>query len=210
MFLPLTQRDMDVLKALVRFGLNLAHMEASYLNAVRSSGLYVLAMCLQPSMLLHASTSILQCDMLNVLMLLTCSMPLIVPDTALGSLDHHVVRLCSIMHLIQIFAGLKPNDQERDTNDPEEADVQKMAKWVSELAGVSDKLPVKARRVRRAMIRFLRCTALFFHFVTDVPLPTLENDDEKVAYARLSEYLSLPKSLRELINDPDTLDLTHT
>ena len=53
---------------------------------------------------------------------------------------------------------------------------------------------------------------MLFHYVTDVPLPTLEKDDsadEMVVYATLSEYLSLPKTMRELINHQDTFDLVH-
>ena len=58
--------------------------------------------------------------------------------------------------------------------DPEEIEVQKLAKTVSEVVGVSDKVQLKAGKVRKAMIHFLRCAALMFHYITDVPLPTLD------------------------------------
>ena len=80
------------------------------------------------------------------------------------------------------------------------------------MVGISDTVQFKAGKVRQAMIHFLRCASMLFHYVTGVPLPTLEKDDsadDMVVYAALSEYLSLPKTMRELINHQDTFDLVH-
>ena len=136
-------------------------------------------------------------------------------DSALGSYDHHVVRLCACLYLTQVMSGLRSNYDEKnlESPDPEEIEVHRLAKTVSEVVGISDTIQSKARKVRRAMIHFLRCAALFFHLITDIPLPTLENEDSTAdditVYAVLSEYLSLPKTLRELINHQDTFDLVH-
>ena len=132
----------------------------------------------------------------------------------MGSYDHHVVRLCACICLIQILAGLRSGSDEETNTDPEEVEVQKLAKSISEVIGSSDKVKFKAMKVRKGMIRFLRCAALLFHYITDVPLPTFEGEenleaDDMFIYATLSEYLSLPKTMRELINHQDTFDLVH-
>ena len=117
-------------------------------------------------------------------------------------MDLHFVIL---QHLIKSYLYLSDSD-------PEEIEVQKLAKTVSEVVGISDTVQFKAGKVRQAMIHFLKCASMLFHYVTDVPLPTLEKDDsadDMVVYAALSEYLSLPKTMRELINHQDTFDLVH-
>ena len=117
-------------------------------------------------------------------------------------MDLHFVILQHLINLIYL-----------SDSDPEEIEVQKLAKTVSEVVGISDTVQFKAGKVRKAMIHFLKCASMLFHYVTDVPLPTLEKDDsaadDMVVYAALSEYLSLPKTMRELINHQDTFDLVH-
>ena len=90
------------------------------------------------------------------------------------------------------------------------------AQWVSECVGSSDKVRPSAGTVRSAFLHFLRCAAMFYHYVSDVPLPisgaNSANDDQKnytdtEIYRILSKYLSLPESLGDLIKDQDTYGL---
>ena len=53
-------------------------------------------------------------DLVNVLIVLTTSMPMLIKDSALGQFDHHVVRLWACLCLIQILAGLKSSCEEKD------------------------------------------------------------------------------------------------
>jgi hypothetical protein len=87
--------------------------------------------------------------------------------------------------------------------------VHRLAQWVSSVTGSSDKVKFKAAAVRRKMLRFLRCAALYFHMVTDVQLP-LNSDkiqNESDLYSSLAEYLALPKTLSQLIEDKSTMGL---
>ena len=87
------------------------------------------------------------------------------------------------------------------------------AQWVSECVGSSDKVRPSAGTVRSAFLHFLRCAAMFYHCVSDVPLPISgaisANNDQKnytdtEIYTILSKYLSLPETLGDLIKDQDT------
>ena len=73
--------------------------------------------------------------------------------------------------------------------------------------------------MRRGFLHFLRCAAMFYHCVNDVPLPisgaiigASNSADQKnytdiEIYKILSKYLSLPESLGDLIKDQDTYGL---
>ena len=41
-------------------------------------------------------------------------MPTLIKDSALGSFDHHVVRLCACLSLIQILASTRSNSEEKN------------------------------------------------------------------------------------------------
>ena len=209
LILPMLPRDAEVLQSLVRLCINVPYTKDYFKETLQSNGLYALAVCFNPTLLKLNGYTILDLDVINLMMILTASMPMLIKDASLGSLDHHVIKFCAIICLIQILAGLKEADSEED---PEEPEVQKMAKWISEVIGSSDKVLNKAAKVRKSMIRFLRCSALFFHYATGISLPMLEESqchDDHVVYAALSEYLSLPKTLRELINHLDTFDIVN-
>lgn len=214
LFLPLLPREMEVLQALARFSINLPYTQISppwnsAETPLPSAGLYALAMCLKPSLLVESQLTWLEMDMIHFLVLLANAMPFLFKDTTFGSLDHHVIRLCTILYLVQTLAGLR-EVAGTDEQDPEESEVQKIAKWVSEVTGCSDRVHAKARYVRKAMIKFLRCVSLFYHCVTDVPLPVIiDNEvvDDALVFAKLCDYLTLPRSLKDLINHQDTFEL---
>ena len=200
---PLLERDSEVLQSLVRLSLNASYTRL-FSDHTQSNGLFMLAMCFNPGML-KRNPGLLQIDIINFMMMLNAAMPLMIPDTALGSTDQHVVKFCAILYLIQTLACL---ESESDASDPEDPEVHRFSVWISEVTGRSDTITKKAKIVRQAMLRFLRCSALFFHFITDIPLPSGEGaNDDLDYYAALSEYLNLPTSLKLLINDKDTFEL---
>jgi len=139
------------------------------------------------------------------MIILSASMPLMNGES-FGTLDHHVVKFSAILYLVQIMAGLTQTDPKPDSEDTE---VLRLAKSVSEIIGSSDTLgPNLANTVRKAMLHFLRCAAMFYHFITEVPLPnTRGGESDKEIYEILSNYLSLPKSLSDLIKEEDTFNL---
>ena len=182
-------------------------------------------------------------DIINVLVILTATMPFLTGER-FGKFDHHIMKYCAILYLIQIMAGLTSSDGFSD-RDSDESDVQRLGKysqlfvylifftfflenkffflfpaqWVSECVGSSDKVRSSAGTVRRGFLHFLRCAAMFYHCVTDVPLPisgaiigASNSADQKnytdiEIYKILSKYLSLPESLGDLIKDQDTYGL---
>lgn len=197
---PVLNRDEQVLKSLIRLCMNYPHTKDSLRKVLQSNGLWVLTTCFNA----ESPRTFLELDIVNLLIILSGSIPMLEKSGLLG-LDHHIVKLCAILYLVQIMAGLESSFKEIQ-DDPEEPEVQKLAKWVSESFGSSDKIKLKAGEVRKSMIRFLRCAAMFYHCITDVPLPMLDDVNEASIYATLSAYLSLPRTLSELINQGDTYE----
>ena len=64
---------------------------------------------------------------MNVLVILTATMPLFTGEP-FGKFDHHIVKYCAILYLIQIMAGLTSSDGFSD-RDSDESDVQRLGKY---------------------------------------------------------------------------------
>ena len=64
---------------------------------------------------------------MNVLIILTATMPLFTGEP-FGKFDHHIVKYCAILYLIQIMAGLTSSDGFSD-RDSDESDVQRLGKY---------------------------------------------------------------------------------
>ena len=58
--------------------------------------------------------------------------------------------------------------------------------------------------MKQKLVHFLRCSALFFHAYTDVPLPDVDSDG---VFVGLTNYLGLPNTLTALLKVPGTFDL---
>ena len=54
------------------------------------------------------------CSALVIVCIFTAGMPTLIKDSALGSFDHHVVRLCACLSLIQILASTRSNSEEKN------------------------------------------------------------------------------------------------
>ena len=65
-------------------------------------------------------------DIMNVLVILTATMPLFTGEP-FGKFDHHIVKYCAILYLIQIMAGLTSSNGSSD-GDSDESDVQRFGK----------------------------------------------------------------------------------
>lgn len=81
---PILQRDSAVLQSLVRLSINASYNRRLALDHIQSNGLFNLAMCFNPN-LLKLNPSFLQVDMINFMMMLTASMPLLIPESTIGT-----------------------------------------------------------------------------------------------------------------------------
>ena len=66
-------------------------------------------------------------DIINVLVILTATMPFLTGER-FGKFDHHIMKYCAILYLIQIMAGLTSSDGFSD-RDSDESDVQRLGKY---------------------------------------------------------------------------------
>lgn len=63
------------------------------------------------------------------------------------------------------------------------------------------------RRVKDASLPFLRCCALYFHYVTDVPAPIELTSKGGDTYENICTYLGLPTGCNELLDSDVVRDL---
>ena len=223
LFVSMSAREEEMLKYLIRFTVCLPSFAPTHellTKSLRSNGLYVLSMISNRSPHPEDETvlkHILEVDVINLLVILVTSFPTFKKEAMFGSNDHNILRLCALIALVQIVAGLKDviggdsPDASSEEEEVDEKEVLRFTKWISNYVGNSDKLPKEsvARTVKAKMLRFLRCAALFFHYYTDVPLPRPAASDTEAdlhsVYKTLSDYLSLP-TLGCLISHPFTFD----
>jgi len=144
----------------VRLSINASYNRRLALDHIQSNGLFNLAMCFNPN-LLKLNPTFLQVDMINFMMMLTASMPLLLPDSPIGSTDHHVVKFCAILYLILTLAHLESKDPE-ETNDEDEADVQRMASWISQIVGRSDTISKKSKRCTKSHVKISPMFSIVF------------------------------------------------
>ena len=62
-------------------------------------------------------------------------------------------------------------------------------------------------QVKQTSVPFLRCCALFYHFLTGVPGPSTLMEVGGDTFENLTAYLGLPNSCQDLISSPLVLDL---
>jgi E3 ubiquitin-protein ligase UBR2 len=63
-------------------------------------------------------------------------------------------------------------------------------------------------QVKSACIPFLRCCALFYHFLVGVPGPYVLMEVGGDTFENLCAYLGLPNSYHELVSSPLIFDLS--
>ena len=130
--------------------------------------------------------------------------------------DHHLVRLCFIVTLVKSIITFEADcNIDASSVTREDKELGRLVKEIAEVSGCADHTLMKSNNVsgsdialtpsqalKAKLLRFLRCAALYMHFLTDVPLPSkIENhqsNPDKI-YSKLCTYLDLPTGLVELI-----------
>jgi len=146
-----------------------------------------------------------------------------------GKHDHHLIRFCFVLQLVRVLVSFHPDrDVTMSGDGQEDRALLRLFRQVSEVSGAADwkqqaGCPSEddscsltyVQAVKAKLLRFLRCSALFVHLYTDVPLPKAaaaiggETNPDKV-YASLCTYLGLPTSLWKLTCDPGFSEVVDT
>lgn len=123
-----------------------------------------------------------------------------------GLAESHALRLVFLSLVVKILLTTNVNDTENMDVDEQELEDKDKCRSLLKLTNalnidVSEQsLPDLWRRVKDNCMPFLRCAALFFHFVTDVPAPVELTRLGGDTYENVCKYLNLPTTCSELVD----------
>jgi len=105
------------------------------------------------------------------------------------------------------FSAEVSMDTEGELSDPESEAVLKLYKQLRKNAGILSSVQVSGLTIRKhleqAVLPFLRCSTLFFHYLTEVRFPeklTLVGISESEQLEVLCHYLDLPSRMSQLVD----------
>jgi E3 ubiquitin-protein ligase UBR2 len=234
LFGGLASRQADCVSALIRLSAVSGHVSTSAI--VRQHCVTLLAVLVLESSehRLHEQQrhNILDIDMFHYLVALCLSLPALYVEEDSGAgvarnqlhivtgrlNDLHVLHLVLAAHVIQIFLTAFVHMNSKDSMEMEDlvsdhesehlyAVYTDIMNHVSLGTLLVSSPAVLLLYTRRACLPFLRCAALFFHYLTNVPVPaqlTLDASSE-AQYDALCQYLGLPTSLYTLLSESDIL-----
>ncbi|XP_056213121.1 E3 ubiquitin-protein ligase UBR2 isoform X1 [Falco biarmicus] len=202
-------RQDDCLTSLTRFAA--AHWTVSSLSAVQGHFCTLLA-SLVPNEKNGNLPCILDIDMFHLLVSLVLSFPAIhcqdFSGISLGTGDLHLFHLVTMAHIIQILLTSPTEENGMDqenSNSEEEAAVLTLYKYLCQCTGSALKEITSGwhlwRNLKAGIMPFLRCSALFFHYLNGVPAPSEIQVSGTNQFEHLCSYLSLPNNLTCLFQE---------
>ncbi|XP_066172213.1 E3 ubiquitin-protein ligase UBR2 isoform X3 [Sylvia atricapilla] len=202
-------RQDDCLTSLTRFAA--AHWTVSSLSAVQGHFCTLLA-SLVPNEKNGNLPCILDIDMFHLLVSLVLSFPAIhcqdFSGVSLGTGDLHLFHLVTMAHIIQILltSSTEENGMDQEnTNSEEEVAVLTLYKFLCQCTGSALKEVSSGwhlwRNLKAGIMPFLRCSALFFHYLNGVPAPSEIQVNGANQFEHLCSYLSLPNNLTCLFQE---------
>ncbi|XP_046711512.1 E3 ubiquitin-protein ligase UBR1 isoform X2 [Silurus meridionalis] len=215
LFGSLQNRQLSGLKALVQFSA-IQRMKSSQ-NVIQKHFTDMLAVLLPVPNAVKTPT-ILEVDFFNLLVGLVLSVPVMYQEesvdlqpSAISSAYNqlHLVHLVTMAHIVQVLLSSQDSNAEAvGGGDAEE--VSAAAALLSTVSKHTDGLKsgvsasVTVDTIKRGVLPFLRCAALFFHCLTGVPPPE-ELSSTAVSCENqlplLCSYLALPCNLFQLFQD---------
>ncbi|XP_069420578.1 E3 ubiquitin-protein ligase UBR2 isoform X5 [Ovis canadensis] len=204
LFGPLPCRLDDCLRSLTRFAG--AHWTVVSLSVVQGHFCKLFA-SLVPGDNHRDLPCILDIDMFHLLVGLVLAFPSLqcqdFSGISLGTGDLHIFHLVTMAHIVQILltsctekSGM---DQENAAGKEEELAVLALYKMIQQYTGSALKEMPSGwhlwRNVRAGIMPFLRCSALFFHYLNGVPSPPEIQASGTSHFEHLCNYLSLPNNL---------------
>nr|XP_058931612.1 E3 ubiquitin-protein ligase UBR2 isoform X6 [Kogia breviceps] len=202
LFSPLPCRLDDCLRSLTRFAA--AHWTVASLSVVQGHFCKLFA-SLVPGDNHGDLPCILDIDMFHLLVGLVLAFPALqcqdFSGISLGTGDLHIFHLVTMAHIIQILltSCTEENgmDQENASGE-EELAVLALYKTLHQYTGSALKEMHSGwhllRNVRAGIMPFLRCSALFFHYLNGVPSPPEIQASGTSHFEHLCNYLSLPNN----------------
>jgi len=226
LFGSLSSRQNDCLSTFIRFcgvvGSNFGEPKV-----IRSHSLKLLSTILEVDTI---NPSILEVDMFGLLVSLTYSLPSLfngegpAPLPSCNIQDNHILRLMFLGHVTQLLfsmsAKFPTNTKPHFRHCPPVKDCRPLLDLMEVVTSVLDPLDSQEenatsiadptavwQEVMEQSIGFLRCCALFYHYLSGVSAPTeltslLPPDQE---FLHLARYLALPSSPRQLLDSPFSL-----
>ena len=229
-------RETDTLRSLTKlcFMLPFSFSQKASNSAIkylRSNAIYLLSILLKND---HAEKNFNHFDMFGMLVFIIVSYPaLTYPDRetnfALGREDHNILLLCFIAHIIQIMVNFPISQLEKAKMEKfgpiaeEDKCIKLFGHKISTTLGIEYFTNISEQKttvdkstnnlsviLKTKLLRFLRCSALFFHFYTDIPLPdnAVKGNNPQFVYEALTTYLGLPTTITNLLQIPGVTEIT--
>uniref|UniRef100_A0A8C8SCN8 E3 ubiquitin-protein ligase n=1 Tax=Pelusios castaneus TaxID=367368 RepID=A0A8C8SCN8_9SAUR len=121
---------------------------------------------------------------------------------SLGTGDLHIFHLVTMAHIVQILLTSSTEENGMDQENPnseEEAAALTLYKFLCQRTGSALKEMSSGwhlwRSIKAGIMPFLRCSALFFHYLNGVPVPSEIQVTGASQFEHLCSYLSLPNNL---------------
>ena len=237
-FSEVNSREIDTLRSLTRLCMMIPFtffQRASnpLMKCLRSNAIYLLSLLLKNDI---QDKSFNDFDAFGLLVFCIASYPaLTYPDREatfdLGKDDQSIVMLCFSAHLVQLMINYPISNLEQAKVDKfgpiakEDSTIKKLTHNLTSSLGVeyiTQTQQCKTSRdvatdnisniIKKGLLRFLRCSALFFHFCTDIPLPESSFKSEtqeniQTVYATLTTYLGIPSTFAGLMQTPGFSEL---
>nr|XP_006815804.1 PREDICTED: E3 ubiquitin-protein ligase UBR2-like [Saccoglossus kowalevskii] len=220
LFGALSSRQSDCLNALVRFAAVCGHVTNT--TAGQKHALRLLSTITAIEDAVETLPCILDIDMFTLLVNTCLSIPLLQhSDSGINtqlsgeSINHqHVLQITMTAHIMQIlltpWSASSDCEMEQDGN-VEAQQLLEIYKQVHMLVGVTPEMVPSPWQLwchlRKSCLPFLRCAALFFHFLTGVASPAELQNVGLNEFESLCKYLSMPSNLTLLFDNENSLQM---
>ncbi|XP_017891387.1 E3 ubiquitin-protein ligase UBR2 [Ceratina calcarata] len=175
-------------------------------DSFKNNALSLLTLLLQNP---HEGSSVLDWDSFGVLVPLINSLPgllctgLHVPIITGGVFEYYALLLVFISLIVKILLTTDFNeemdvDSQETVEDTFSETILTLVHALNINTGSQSPLNIW-RRITKASLPFLRCCALYFHYISDVPAPEELTKVDGATYENICSYLGLPTTCDELI-----------
>uniref|UniRef100_A0A0A9XCN8 E3 ubiquitin-protein ligase n=1 Tax=Lygus hesperus TaxID=30085 RepID=A0A0A9XCN8_LYGHE len=206
-----TCRQQDGLQNMVRLA-GVLGTSWSQLHTINRHGVKLLSMVIDNS---DKHPSVIDWDCFGLLVPMTASFPSMfycdpVPVPSGSALEYHSLLLMFLCHIAQILICV-----DFDVEELTENVVSEETECFLFLSSLYKKYTfvntdVMWKKVKANSISFLRCCAIFYHFLTGVPAPEELQEAGGDTYENLCHYLGLPLTCKELLDHDHVLSLFYS
>lgn len=215
LFGALSSRQRDCLESLTRFAGVLGSVWKRGYD-ISNQALFLLSMVLEGNSKTQELPCLLDWDSFGLLVPLTLSLPNLFCNNLPGGipsggvLELYTLKLVFLSHVTKVLLTatfLPEMEMETDENfeNLTEKDSEILLEALTSIRKIDDSFDGSKLNadyvwsvVKKASVPFLRCCALFYHFLTDVAYPNSLTELNGDTYENLCKYLGLPSKVSEL------------